>query len=207
MLRKTMIALTSISLMIALAFSIGGWANAAPVAQATPTMDPDMNMNMNMNESHDHDENDTGDDADHMDMGGERLDAGGASVRIIAPSDGATLAGISAIVKVETTGFALGEDGNHFHLYVDGKEQGMSQGNSDTIAANDLEPGEHSIEVVLTNGLHQELNATDMITIRTETAGEPVAAGAGDNSAVTVVGIIVAAAVVAGAGFMIVRKR
>ena len=79
------------------------------------------------------------------------------------------------IVRVETTNWPLGEEGHHWHLYVNGKEQGMSQGNSPALQARDLLPGENTIEVVLSNELHQELNATDKITVRFD-AGSAAAA-------------------------------
>lgn len=81
----------------------------------------------------------------------------------------------------------------------------MSQGNSDTMAANDLEPGEHVIEVVLSNEQHQELDTADEITIRVEAAAAEVAPS--DNSPLLVGGIIVAVLIVAGVGFALARRK
>jgi hypothetical protein len=136
---------------------------------------------------------------------GERIDAGGASIRIVAPADGTTVTSSSVLVQVETTDYALG-DGRHFHLYVNGTERGMSQGNSDTMAANDLQPGENTIEVVLSNDQHQELDAAASITIRYE-ASASVAPTGGDNTTLLVVGIVGAVIAVAGAGFVVTRRK
>ncbi len=104
----------------------------------------------------------------HHHAQGNRLDAGDALVKIISPEDGAVLKDNAVIVRVETLNWPLGEQGRHWHLYVNGAEQGMSQGNSPVLQARDLRPGENTFEVVLSNELHQELNATATIVVRYE---------------------------------------
>jgi hypothetical protein len=107
-------------------------------------------------------------EAVHHHAQGNRIDAGDALIKIASPQDGAVLKSNSAIVRVETLNWPLGEQGHHWHLYVNGAEQGMSQGNSPALQARDLQPGENTIEVVLSDELHQELNAMDTIVVRYE---------------------------------------
>jgi hypothetical protein len=107
-------------------------------------------------------------EAVHHHAQGNRIDAGDALIKIVAPQDGDVLKSNSVIVRVETLNWPLGKLGHHWHLYVNGAEQGMSQGNSPALQARDLRPGENTIEVVLSNELHQELNATDTISVRYE---------------------------------------
>jgi len=75
------------------------------------------------------------------------------------------------------------------------------------LMAHDLAPGEHAIEVVLSNDLHQELDASDHIEIRVEAAETPLAAAAGDSSLLLVGGIVVAALAVAGVAFAVARRK
>ncbi|HTP08634.1 MAG TPA: hypothetical protein VMP08_10310 [Anaerolineae bacterium] len=107
-------------------------------------------------------------EAVHHHAQGNRIEAGDALVKIVSPQDGDVIKNNSFIVRVETLNWPLGEQGHHWHLYVNGAEQGMSQGNSPALQARDLQPGENTIEVVLSNELHQELNATDTISVRYE---------------------------------------
>jgi hypothetical protein len=125
-----------------------------PTGALTPTIDP-MQMEGTPQAGHNHAQ-------------GNRIDAGDALIKIVSPQDGAVLKENAVIVRVETLNWPLGEQGRHWHLYVHGAEQGMSQGNSPALQARDLRPGENTIEVVLSNDLHQELNATDTIVVRYE---------------------------------------
>ena len=148
MIRKSLIMLALLLLLTT--FGFAGRAQA----DGTPTPDPmlmDMGGTPMPPDGHDH---------------GPRLDANGATVKIISPQDGAVLDRDNVIVRVETTNWPLGEDERHWHLIVNGKEQGMSQGNAPALQASDLQPGENVIEVVLSNKLHQELNATHKIVVR-----------------------------------------
>lgn len=196
MLRKTFIILTILALAVTFGWLGTSDVRALPLAQdSTPTAESDEHTEDN---EHEH--------------GSDRLDPGDASVRITSPADGTVLSENSVLVNVQTTSFTLGEDGNHFHLYVDGAEQGMSQGSSTSMMAIDLAPGEHMIEVVLTNGEHQELDATDMVTVQYDASARPsgsastIAPGSEDNTAL-IIGIVVAVLVVGGAGFVIARRR
>ncbi|HET7089947.1 MAG TPA: hypothetical protein VFL17_15025 [Anaerolineae bacterium] len=185
MFRRSAVILLLLCLMASLSLAMNEAVAAMPPRQATPTMEHST-------------------DDEHAGEHGGRIDAGDASIRIVAPEDGATIQGGRVQVQVETSNFPLGE-GRHWHLYVDGKERGMSQGSSDTMAAADLEPGEHVIEAVLSTGEHQELDATDSVTIRVEAVAE-TAPMASDNSSLLVGGIVVAVLVLAGVAYTIARR-
>jgi hypothetical protein len=188
MLRKLVIISVVLSGLIA--FGVNGQARA----DATPT--PDHMM---------------------MDMGGtpmpedghnhERIPANGAAVKIISPEHNAVLDRDNVIVRVETTNWPLGE-GKHWHLYVNGKEQGMSQGNAPALQARDLQPGDNVIEVTLSNELHQELNATDMIAVRFEASSAAAATPGLPSGVVLTLGLVVVSVLaILGIGFAVTRKK
>jgi hypothetical protein len=172
-------------------------------ADATPTPDPD---HMHMEGTPESEQ--PGDEAAHDH--GARIPANGASVQIVSPRDGVVLNNLAVIVRVETVNWPLGEDERHWHLLVNGKEQGMSQGNAPALQAHDLQPGENILEAVLSNKLHQELDATHKIIVRYEPASSdaPTAAPAIPTGVVIVlVGIVVAVAAILGIGFAVTRKK
>jgi len=190
MLRKSLMIIVVLLLLVAFGSS------RSAQADGTPTPDP-MNMSSTpeANDTHDH---------------GDRIDANGAAVTIVAPQDGEVLNQPLVIVRVETTNWPLGEEGHHWHLYVNGKEQGMSQGNSPALQARDLQPGENTFEVTLSNELHQELDATDKITVRYEApAGAQTAADLSlpSGAIIVLLGIVVAVAAILGLGFALTRKK
>jgi len=190
MFRKSLIIIVTLLLLVAFGSS------RSAQADGTPTPDP-MNMSSTpeANDTHDH---------------GDRIDANGAAVTIVAPQDGEVLNQPLVIVRVETTNWPLGEEGHHWHLYVNGKEQGMSQGNSPALQARDLQPGENTFEVTLSNELHQELDATDKITVRYEApAGAQTAADLSlpSGAIIVLLGIVVAVAAILGLGFALTRKK
>ena len=178
MFRKFMLLMTALMLVAAWLVLSPSSARAGRLAESTPTPDQ---------------------------MGSAPLDANGATVKILSPANGATLHDTSVLVKVQTTNLPLGTNGAHFHLYVDGKVQGMSEGSSNSLMAHDLTPGDHELQVVLANGLHQELNAPDQIKINvqlpTTTATSP------DNSAALAIGLVAAAVIVGGVGFAVSRRK
>ena len=189
MLRKSLMIIVVLLLLVAFGSS------RSAQADGTPTPDP-MNMSSTpeANDTHDH---------------GDRIDANGAAVKIISPAHNAVLDRDSVIVRVETTNWPLGE-GKHWHLYLNGKEQGMSQGNSPALQARDLQPGENTFEVTLSNELHQELDATDKITVRYEApAGAQTAADLSlpSGAIIVLLGIVVAVAAILGLGFALTRKK
>jgi hypothetical protein len=199
MFRKSLIMLVVVLLAV---FAFTGRAQA----DGTPTPDP---MHMEGTPESDHHDEGTP-DADHEHDHGERVEANGAAVKITAPQDGEVLSQPTVIVRVETTNWPLGEAGHHFHLYVNGTEQGMSQGNSPALQARDLQPGENTFEVVLSNELHQELNATHKISVRYEAAaGAPLTSAPPLSSGVVFVllGIAVVVAAILGIGYALRKKK
>jgi hypothetical protein len=150
-------------------------------------------------------------EADHDHDHGDRIPANGAAVKIVAPQHNAVLDRDNVIVRVETTNWPLGEAGHHWHLYVNGKEQGMSQGNAPALQARDLQPGDNIIEVTLSNELHQELDATDMIAVRYEASGasadSAAAPGLPSGVVITLGLVVVSVLAILGIGFAVTRKK
>lgn len=198
MFRKSSIIVVGLILLAAFGVSGSAWADGTPTPE---------HGHMEGTPAGDHHDEGTP-EADHGHDHGERIDANGAAVKITAPQDGEVLDQPTVIVRVETTNWPLGEEGHHWHVYVNGKEQGMSQGNSPALQARDLQPGENVIEAVLSNELHQELNATDTITVRFE-ASEAVAAAPALSTGVVFVllGIAVAVLAILGIGYAVTRKK
>ena len=198
MFRKS--AIIIVVLLLLAAFGVSGSAQA----DGTPTPD---HMHMEGTPEGDHHEEGTP-EADHSHDHGERIDANGAAVKIIAPQDGEVLNRPLVIVRVETTNWPLGEEGHHWHVYVNGQEQGMSQGNSPALQARDLQPGDNVIEAVLSNDLHQELNATDKISVRFDADSAAAAAPTLSTGTVFVLlGIAVAVLAILGIGYAVTRKK
>lgn len=135
---------------------------------------------------------------------GERIDAGSATVRIISPADGAALDTNNVIVRVETTNWDLGE-GKHWHLYVNGQEQGMSQGGSYTLQARDLLLGANTLEAVLSNELHQELNATHRITVTVQSMSR--VAPPSNDAVILIAGLAGAVIVIGGGALLLLRRK
>lgn len=160
-------------------------------ADGTPTPEADQ-MHMEGTPEADH-------DADH----GARVAANGASIKIVSPVDGAVLAENSAIVKVETTNWPLGE-GKHWHLYVNGQEQGMSQGGSPSLQARDLLTGANVLEAVMSNELHQELDAVARIVVQVESGVAPATTA---NTSLIVAVAAGAVAVIGGLALLLMRKK
>ncbi len=96
----------------------------------------------------------------------------GAVVRIVAPADGATFEANSEVkVQIETEQFALGQAGNHWHVYVDGQTPQMVMGQMAETSLRNLPPGRHQISVYLSVGTHQDLAIGDSVTIVVGEAG------------------------------------
>ena len=93
----------------------------------------------------------------------------GASIFITAPGGNATFStDEDVLVEVSVENFTLGEEGNHWHVYVDDVSYGMVMGGRLEQALRGLEPGEHTISVFLSNGGHEELMEGDAIVIQVE---------------------------------------
>ena len=93
----------------------------------------------------------------------------GAAITITAPEAGAIFSTLDQIlVEVEVENFELGEDGNHWHVYVDGVSYGMVMGGNTDQALPGLEPGEHEVSVFMSIGSHEEYKEGDAVTIVVE---------------------------------------
>ena len=114
-------------------------------------------------------ETDEHEEDEHENESADRVPNEGASIRVLAPESGSFFEeGDEVVVEVEVSGFALGQDGNHWHIYVDGTSWGMVVGGRTTEALRGLEHGERIIEVYLTRGDHVELQVGDSITVTIE---------------------------------------
>jgi hypothetical protein len=104
---------------------------------------------------------------DHSDQShGDRIPNNGAVVRIVSPATGDTFArGQEVLVEIETENFPLGEDGNHWHLYVNGESWGMIMGANNTDVLRGLPPGEHEVSVYLSIATHEDLEDGDAVII------------------------------------------
>jgi hypothetical protein len=93
-----------------------------------------------------------------------RIPNEGAVVRIVSPSDGSIYGeGEEVVVQIEVENSALEE--GHWHILVDGSSWGMVMGGNSDEVLRGLEPGEHDIEVFLSNSDHVELEQGDRVTI------------------------------------------
>lgn len=123
--------------------------------KAKPGQDDDM-IGTDMDEDYDHDT-----------ALREFTPNNGAVVLITAPADKAQFkVGDPVPVIITTTDFPIGEAGNHWHIYLDGSPT-MVMGGSTYVLQN-LTPGQHEIEVFLSNGDHQDLEQGDKVTIMVE---------------------------------------
>jgi hypothetical protein len=88
---------------------------------------------------------------------------------LISPADSTSVkADDEFTVEVEVEEFALGEEGNHWHIFVDDSSYVMVMGASTQWTVRGLEPGEHEISVYLSNGAHEQLEEGDSISIMVE---------------------------------------
>ncbi|MFQ5400831.1 MAG: hypothetical protein ACE5E7_14695 [Anaerolineae bacterium] len=101
-------------------------------------------------------------DGDHA----NRVPNNGAVIQIISPADGSTFANGEEIkVEVQVENFSLGENGNHWHVYIDGEPRNMVMGNDTDDIIRGLDPGEHELGVFLANGDHFDLEEGDSIHV------------------------------------------
>lgn len=139
----------------------------SPAGGSEPGMEEMEGMEEETGDEHEHDGEH--EDAAHEHSGEPaegRIPNEGAAVRIVSPADGATFqSGEQIIVEIETENFDLGQEGNHWHVYVDGSSWGMIMGGNTDEALSGIEPGEHEISVYLSIGTHEELEEGDTITI------------------------------------------
>lgn len=123
------------------------------------------NNNHDNDENHEHENNHEHEEGESHDM----IPNDGAVIRLISPVDGTTFAhDEDIVVEVEVENFAIGQDGNHWHIFVGDSEYAMVMGENTDDVIRGLEPGEHTITVRLANGDHQDLEDGDSVTITVE---------------------------------------
>ena len=125
-------------------------------------------------DDHSHDEDDhSHSDDDHSHDDGEAHDRipnqNGAAITITSPADGETFGTLDQIiVEISTENFELGENGNHWHVYVDDDSYGMVMGQNSDHALPGLEPGEYKISVFMSIDSHEEYEEGDSVMIVVE---------------------------------------
>jgi hypothetical protein len=122
-------------------------------------------LDIAMEGDHDHEDDDH---SDHDDGEIGTIPNNGAVISITSPADGDTVAADDFVVEVNVENFALGEDGNHWHIMIDGTVWGMTMGEDTSFVVNGVEPGEHVVTVTLSNGEHIDLEEGDEITVTVE---------------------------------------
>jgi hypothetical protein len=96
----------------------------------------------------------------------EGLPNNGSVIRIVSPIDGATFEQDSQVkVKISTENFELGQEGHHWHVYVDGQSPQMVMGQMTETTLSGLAPGSHEISAYLSVGSHQDLQEGASVTI------------------------------------------
>lgn len=81
------------------------------------------------------------------------------SVAIISPRPNQVCTGNKVAVNWRAD---MGKDGNHVHLYLDGKLLGPKYGSSYTLS--NLSPGKHTVELRLATKNHQELGPRSKVS-------------------------------------------
>ena len=135
-----------------------------------PAADDSTMDDMDHSDMEDMDHSDMEDmDHEHMDEHNRIPNEGGATITITSPEDGATFGTLDQVlVEVEVANFKLGENDNHWHVYVDDVSYGMVMGGNTDQALPGLEPGEHEISVYMSLGTHEEFEDGDSVTIMVE---------------------------------------
>lgn len=151
MLRKLLLTI----LLVALALV----AAACSAGNAT-------NNSEHNNSEHNHAANNEHGDDEHEHDSSEMVPNNGAVITLLSPADGDSFTTADEItVEVEVENFNLGEDDNHWHIYVGDTEYAMVVGENTSDVIRGLEPGEYTITVRLANGDHQDLEDGDTATI------------------------------------------
>jgi hypothetical protein len=103
---------------------------------------------------------------EHEALETQRVPNNGAVIHIVSPTDGFVCpAGMDVEVCVELQHFALGQDGNHWHISVDGEPWIMIEDDSLKQVLRGLAAGEHKIEVFLADGEHRDLEQGDAVRV------------------------------------------
>jgi len=162
-----LIAILFILLALALA-ACNGAANDTGVEPAAGEEMEGSEHEEEMEDEHEGDmegmEHDEDMDHEHEEM--ERIDNAGATIQILSPADGSQFSGdADVVVEVEVANFTLGEEGNHWHIYIDGASWGMVTGQATSQVLRGIDSGEHELAVYLAGGDHIELAEGDAIMI------------------------------------------
>jgi len=93
-------------------------------------------------------------------------------IRIIAPGEGEVVYGEQLAITVETENFEINEDGNHWHIWVDGQLIVMLYGPTAVI---NVAPGTHEICAIMSDGNHVDrgVPAGIRLTVAQPAAGTP----------------------------------
>lgn len=117
----------------------------------------------------------------HGDTHGNRVPAPeGMAIQIVQPESAARFAvGNPIMVEVRTQG--LDASGDHWHVYCDGELEAMVGGGRTVyeLSLSGKEPGEHELEVTVSNAKHQEYDINDRVTI---VVGPPSSGAAGSTT-------------------------
>lgn len=89
--------------------------------------------------------------------------AGDATIHILTPTDGATV-DPTFTVQVTTAGFDLAEQGNHWHVDIDGHNIAMVA-SVDNTTLRGLAAGPHTLRVSMSDAQHNDLPHTHQINI------------------------------------------
>jgi hypothetical protein len=107
--------------------------------------------------------------ADHNDQMAEqpkRVPNNGAKIELLSPQDGAAYKlGEEVTVRIATQNFELAQEGNHWHIFVNGKSYSMIMGDMTEARLPDLPAGKYEISVYLSIGTHEELEEGSAVII------------------------------------------
>jgi hypothetical protein len=100
-------------------------------------------------------------------------------IRIVEPGEGEVVYGEQLAVTVETENFEINEEGNHWHIWVDGQLQIMLYGPTAVI---NVAPGTHEVCAIMADGNHldQGMPAGIRLTVAQPAAGTPTTTPAVD---------------------------
>ena len=169
---KQMLKKVSFQMILVVALGVLGFSlllvgcNAAGSGDEPAMEDGEMEHGEGMEHNGEHEH-----DSEHEHEGSEERipNPNGAAIQILSPANGDTFsANDELLVEVNVDNFALGEDDNHWHVYVDGTSWGMVTGGNLDQPLRGLEPGMHEISVFIAGGDHIEFMQGDAIMVRVE---------------------------------------
>ncbi len=145
-----------------LLLSLAGMVGCTAVGNTDDSSHTTMNDNQAMDGM-----GDMAPDAEHDEADDVFVPNNGAEVKLVSPAEGAVVAaGADIPVTIATVNFPIGENGNHWHIYLDGTPIMVMGGN--TFVLQNLSSGQHTIEVFLSLGTHENLEKGDSHTITVE---------------------------------------